>query len=194
MPATAADLLRAIEARAERAIVQELRLMMQEILGLRTQLVLRDRAHADALLMKLDRLERDQTAAPANDAAPAFLAPTLSITAYETRAPSAYRVSFYDREYGDLDDVVTVPTFESAVQLIRDRLPAASEPVVEVNWTRQQGDLSMRTPNGTVLARIDADWTHAPVVHPDVHAACLALRGGDASAVEHLFGKLLQAA
>ena len=37
--ATAADTLRAIEARAERAIVQELRLMMQEILGLRTQLV-----------------------------------------------------------------------------------------------------------------------------------------------------------
>jgi hypothetical protein len=192
--ASAADLLRAIEARAERAIVQELRLMMQEILGLRTQLVLHDRAHADALLMKLDRLERNQTAAPANDAAPSFLAPTLSITAYETPAPSAYRVSFYDREYGDLDDVVTVPTFESAVQLIRDRLPAAPEPVVEVNWTRQQGELSMRTPNGTVLARIDADWTHAPVAQPDVHAACLALRGGDASAVEHLFGKLLQAA
>ena len=65
--ATAADTLRAIEARAERAIVQELRLMMQEILGLRTQLVLEDRAHADALLLKLDRLESDQVAAPRSD-------------------------------------------------------------------------------------------------------------------------------
>ena len=34
--ATAADTLRAIEARAERAIVQELRLMAREILGMRT--------------------------------------------------------------------------------------------------------------------------------------------------------------
>jgi len=192
--ASAAEFLRAIEARAERAIVQELRLMMQEILGLRTQLVLHDRAHADALLMKLDRLERDQTAAPANDAAADFLAPMLSITVYETPAPSAYRVCFYDRQYGDLNDVITVPTFESAVQLVRDRLPETSDPVVEANWTRQQGELWVRTPNGTVLARVEADWTHAPVAQSDVHAACLALRGGDASAVGHLFGKLLQAA
>ena len=50
---TAADTLRAIEARAERAIVQELRLMAQEIVGLRAQLALDDCAHADALLLKL---------------------------------------------------------------------------------------------------------------------------------------------
>ena len=192
--AIAADLLRAIEARAERAIVQELRLMMQEILGLRTQLVLHDRAHADVLLMKLDRLERDQTAPPANDAAPAFLAPMLSITVYETPSPAAYRVHFYDREYGDLDDVVTVPTFESAVQLLRDRLPATSAPIVEANWTRHQGELSVRTPHGTVVARIEADWTHAPEARSEVHAACLALRSGDASTIGNLFCKLLQAA
>lgn len=192
--ATAADLLRAIEARAERAIVQELRLMMQEILVVRTQLVLHDRAHADVLLMKLDRLERDQTVAPANDAAPSFLAPMLSITAYETPTPSAYRVYFYDREYGDLDDVVTVPTFESAVQLVRDRLPATPEQVVEASWTRHQGELSVRTPHGTVIARIEADWTHVPTAQSEVHAACLALRSGDTSTIGDLFCQLLQAA
>ena len=51
--ASATETLRAIEARAERAIVQELRLMAQEIVGLRAQLALDDCAHADALLLKL---------------------------------------------------------------------------------------------------------------------------------------------
>ena len=47
------DTLCAIERHAEHAIVQELRLMTQEILTMRTQLTLEDRAHADALLLKL---------------------------------------------------------------------------------------------------------------------------------------------
>nr|WP_297383481.1 hypothetical protein [uncultured Roseateles sp.] len=192
--ATAADHLRAIEARAERAIIQELRLMMQEILGLRTQLVLHDRAHADVLLMKLDRLERDQTAVPVGDVTSAFLAPMLSITAYETPTPSAYRVYFYDRQYGDLDDVATVPTFESAVQLVQDRLPAMPEPRVEASWTRHQGELSVRTPHGTVVARIEADWTPLPTAQAEVHAACLALRSGDGRAIGDLLCRLLQAA
>lgn len=38
------DTLCAIERRAERAIVQELRLMIQEILAMRTQLTLDERA------------------------------------------------------------------------------------------------------------------------------------------------------
>ncbi|MDR3368833.1 hypothetical protein [Rhodoferax sp.] len=42
-----AETLRAIEARAERAIVQKLRLMTQDILTMRTVLVQEDRRHAD---------------------------------------------------------------------------------------------------------------------------------------------------
>ena len=64
--ASTAETLRAIEARAERAIVQELRLMVQEIVGLRTRLAPDDCAHADALLLKLGRLESDQVVAPAS--------------------------------------------------------------------------------------------------------------------------------
>lgn len=104
---TAADTLRAIEARAERAIVQELRLMTHEILGMRTQLVLEDRAHADSLLMKLDHQECAQTVAPADPSSvPTYLMPTLTLGMSEPSMPTAYRVSFYDREYGDLEDVV----------------------------------------------------------------------------------------
>lgn len=57
---TAADTLRTIEMNAERAIVQELRIMIRDVLDLRPSLGLEDRNHADVLLLKLDRLARDQ--------------------------------------------------------------------------------------------------------------------------------------
>ncbi len=57
---TATELLNAIEVRAERAIVQELRLMRKEVLQLRSSLSPEDQGHADALLLKLGRLESDQ--------------------------------------------------------------------------------------------------------------------------------------
>jgi hypothetical protein len=57
---TATEILNAIEARAERAIIQELRLMKKEVLQLRPSLSREDQDHADALLLKLGRLESDQ--------------------------------------------------------------------------------------------------------------------------------------
>ena len=54
------EILHGIERRAERAVVHELRLMTQEILSMRTHLSIDHRAHADALLLKLDHLERCQ--------------------------------------------------------------------------------------------------------------------------------------
>ena len=57
---TAADTLRTIELNAERAIVQELRIMIRDVLALRPHLGHEDRDHADVLLLKLDRLARDQ--------------------------------------------------------------------------------------------------------------------------------------
>ena len=54
-------MLYAIERCAERAIVQELRIMLDEVLALRPTLNMDDRAYADGLLMKLDRLIQDQT-------------------------------------------------------------------------------------------------------------------------------------
>lgn len=58
---SAAEILRALEARSERAIVQELRLMVKEVMAMRPSLIPENRAHADALLLKLGRLEAEQS-------------------------------------------------------------------------------------------------------------------------------------
>ena len=52
--------LQVIERRAECAIVQELRILLDDVLALRPTLHFDDWAYADGLLMKLDRLIRDQ--------------------------------------------------------------------------------------------------------------------------------------
>ena len=57
---TATEILNAIEVRAERAIVPELRLIKKEVEKLRPSLYPDDQEHADALLLKLDRLLSDQ--------------------------------------------------------------------------------------------------------------------------------------
>ena len=57
---TVTAILNAIEAHAECAIVQELRLIKMEVEKLRPSLCPDDQEHADALLVKLDRLISDQ--------------------------------------------------------------------------------------------------------------------------------------
>ena len=57
---TVTAILNAIEAHANRAIVQELRLIKKEVEKLRSSLRPDDHDHADALLLKLDRLIFDQ--------------------------------------------------------------------------------------------------------------------------------------
>ena len=193
--ATAADTLRAIEAGAERAIIQELRLMAQEILGMRTHLSLEDRAHADSLLMKLDHQERAQTIAPAEPSSmPIYLMPTLTLGMSEPSMPTAYRVSFYDREYGDLEDVVTLGSFEAGVQLVRDRLSADGHYLITATWANHQGEMTVSTPRLMVLARIEVADDRVPRVQPPVLKACSALQAGDTSSIAHLFDHLPEAA
>ena len=193
--ATAAETLRAIEAGAERAIVQELRLMAQEILGMRTQLALEDRAHADSLLMKLDHQERAQTIAPADPSSmPIHLMPTLTLGMSEPSMPTAYRVSFYDREYGDLEDVVTLGSFEASVQLVRDRLSADGHYLITATWANHQGEMTVSTPRQMVLARIEVANDRVPLAQPPVLKACSALQAGDTSSIAHLFDHLPEAA
>ena len=57
---TITAILNAIEAYAERAFVPELRLIKKEVEKLRPSLYPDDQEHADALLLKLDRLLSDQ--------------------------------------------------------------------------------------------------------------------------------------
>lgn len=190
-----ADTLRAIEARAERAIVQELRLMTQEILAMRTLLVLQDRNHADALLLKLDRLAQDQIVAPAGETGtPALLMPDLRLDEIPALAPVVYKVFFYDRDCGDLEDVVTLDAFDAGVQLVLDRLDPHREHVVETAWTNGRGVLKVLTPRGTVLASVEAADALDVSVDPVVNKVCQALQMGDASRIEQLFGLMLKAA
>jgi hypothetical protein len=191
---SANETLRAIEARAERAIVQELRSMVQEIVGLRTQLALDDCAHADALLLKLGRLEREQIVAPVSSPEVArHLMPTLRLDLTVPSQP-AYRVSFYDLEYGDLTDVVTTDTFDAGVRLVRDRLPRDADYEVEATWTRGLGDMEVRTPRGTVVARVEAVNGGNVSVQPSVMVACTALQVGNAVPLDELFDLMPEAA
>ena len=66
---TVTAILNAIEAHADSAIVQELRIIKKEVLQLRPSLNPDDQEHAEALLLKLDRLLSDQLVI-ANELAP----------------------------------------------------------------------------------------------------------------------------
>lgn len=60
---TITAILNAIEDHANSAIVQELRIIKKEVEKLRLSLYPDDQEHADALLLKLDRLISDQIVA-----------------------------------------------------------------------------------------------------------------------------------
>ena len=193
--ASIAETLRAIEARAERAIVQELRQMARDVLAMRPLLLPRERNHADALMLKLLHLARVQLVAPVNAAnAPAMLMPSLRYSEAPSMRPAPYKVFLYDREYGDLEDVVTLETFDICVQLVRDRLDLSVECVVQTAWVNGAGALTVLTPRGNVLARIESASHPSVAVHPVVRRACQALQGGDTSRLDRLFGAILKAA
>ena len=193
--ASIADTLRAFEARAERAFVQELRQMAREILAMRPLFLRHERDHADALMLKLLRQARDQLVTPASaSGTPTFLMPSLRINDVPKPRPDAYKVFFYDREYGDLLDVVTLDAFDAGIQLVRDRLDLSTECVVQASWTNGTGTVKVLSPRGTVLASVEAASHASVAVHPVVSRACQALQSGDASRLDRLFGVMLKAA
>jgi hypothetical protein len=197
--ATIAETLRAIEARAERAIVQELRQMAKDVLAMRPLLLKLERNHADALMLKLLRLARTRLVAPVNPSsasnASGVLMPTLRYGEEPSSTrPAPYKVYLYDREYGDLEDVITLEAFDICVQLVRDRLDLSVECVVQTAWVNGAGALTVLTPRGNVLARIEAASNPGVAVHPVVRRACQALQAGDTSRLDRLFGVMLKAA
>ena len=193
--ASIADTLRAFEARAEHAFVQELRQMARDILAMRPLLLRHERDNADALMLKLLRQARDQLVTPVNTGGPpTFMMPSLRIDDAPTPRPDVYKVFFDDREYGDLLDVVTLDAFDAGVQWVRDRLDLSIECVVEASWTNGTGTVKVLSPRGTVLATVEAASHTSVAVHPVVSRACQALQSGDASRLDRLFGVMLKAA
>lgn len=194
---TVSDILQSIEHRAERAIAQELHLMIEQVLKMRTSLVLEERNHADALLLKLDRLRDDQVVRPigGSDAPPMPpFPPLLSLDDLLPRSPSDYEVRFFHREYGDLEDVAVVESFPLAVQLAVDRHKADPNDLTEADWTKGCGTLTVRSRQGAVLVRIEAIETPIPTVQVHVARACMALENGDHGPAQQLFTALRQAA
>ena len=61
---TITAILNAIEAHAENAAVEQLRIMKNELERLRPSLCLDDQEHADGLLLKVDRLISDKIVVP----------------------------------------------------------------------------------------------------------------------------------
>ncbi|WP_038214439.1 hypothetical protein [Xenophilus azovorans] len=191
---TITDTLRAIERRADRAVVQELRLMTQEIQALRTQLTLEDRAHADALLLKLSHLECCQQVdsvapspvAPAvAPAGPGF--PVLAFDSLEPLQPGSYLVHFYGHELGDLERVELTESLAAAAQLVRQHLTDRPRPVWQVTHDACDGALSFLTDDDMILASIQPCEPRMPDVEPPVAEACAALAGGDITALRRLF-------
>ena len=64
MAISSTQALRLIEARTEGAIVQELRIMMQQVVSIRPLLSTENQAYADRLVLKMNRMIDDQLAQP----------------------------------------------------------------------------------------------------------------------------------
>ena len=65
--------------------------------------------------------------------------------------------------------------------------------VITASWIKHQGEMTVATPRGMV-ARVEADVSGVTTTQPVVLDACEALRTGDASRIEQLFGRMLEAA
>jgi hypothetical protein len=98
-----AETLRALEARSERAIVQELRLMVKEVRAMRSSLTPEDRAHADALLLKLGHLEAEQSVAGVAADEATLQQPALASAPSLAVPPPAFSVIVCHAEYDDVE-------------------------------------------------------------------------------------------
>lgn len=188
------DILCAIERRAERAIAHELRLMTLEILAMRTHLTLDHRAHADALLLKLDHLERSQqveavTPAAVTDGATAAgtVVTSLQIDVVGPQPPSHFLVHFYSHEAGDLERVDLTETLVAAAQLVRQHLAERARPLWQVTHCAASGALAFLTGEDVVLASIVPCEPSSPEIEPALAEACDALAAGDSAPLRRMF-------
>lgn len=160
------ETLLSIEKRAEQAIVQELRLMVREILTLRPALGLEDRAHADALLLKLDRLEANQQVASAQDiAAPILLMPDLQLPVITEPDRTGYMVALYSIDRDASDHTEMVASIEAALRLLALRLPEHVDYRIEAKWISGQVDMAMFTEAGVLVAHVQPGRTKEASTH-----------------------------
>ncbi len=167
---------------------------------MRTQLTLEDRAHADALLLKLSHLEscqRVDTAAPPtapHGPAPAGTGfPSLALDSLEPLQPSAYLVHLYGHDIGDLERVEFTESLTAAVQLARQRLDEQPRAVSHLTYDTGTGQLSFLAGDGLVLVGILPCEPCMSQVEACVQDACASLARGDVTALRRLFVASVQA-
>lgn len=80
---------------------------------------------------------------------------------------------------GDLDDVVTLGSFEAGAQLVHDRLSSDGHYFIITTWANRLGEMTVSTPRQMVLARIEVADDRLPLVQLPVLRACSALPAGD---------------
>ena len=171
--------LRAIEARAERAIDHELQTMMQDILALRTSLVLGERSEADSLLLKLDRLISINAKLRPTDSEPTLLEDIPRAMECTPSPALVYQTSFFDPQFGSLEDVVAAHCFAGAVQTAIGRLPEGIDCTVDATWSHGRGRLEVQTLEGIVIASVQAAPSPVLAIHPSIASACQALQSGE---------------
>lgn len=191
--ATANESPGAAEAPAQIASAQELRQIAQDTFGLHIQTKAPALPLASHLLTGPRGPAEDSGVVSQKAEFPAAALTPEAGSCLPAAAPG-YKACFYDREYGDLTDVVTTASFDTGVQLVRDRLPVKADYVVEATWTRGIGEMEVRSPNGNVVARVESAAQPEIAVQPPITKACTALQVGDAEPMERLFAPLPEAA
>lgn len=183
--------LHAIEARAERAIDHELQTMMQEILALRTSLVLDARCEADSLLLKLDRLISANAKPSVHVPKPASANSVQRAMECMQSPALVYQASFFDPQYGSLEEVVTASSFPGAVQTAFSRLDDGIDCTVDATWSFGRGRLEVQTLDGIIIASVQAAPAPLVEVHPSIEQACEALRSGETILSQAQFAQAL---
>ena len=167
---------------------------------MRAHLTLEDRAHVDALLLKLSHLESCQRVEPAappaltHGTAPAGTGfPSLALDSLESLQPSAYLVHLYGHDVGDLERVELTESLTAAVQLARQRLDEQPRDVSQLTYDTGTGQLSFLASDGVVLVGILPCEPSMPQVEACVADACASLARGDVTALRCLFVAPVQA-
>ena len=167
---------------------------MKDLAALRAWLVLEDLAHADAQLLKLCRPEHHPAVAPAIEHEAARPVRPAAQLGPNMQSRPAYRVSFYCHESGELTHVVTTDTFGAGVQLVRDRLPKDADYEIDASWIQGLGEMELRTPLGTPVARVEALSGGKVTAQRRVIAAFSGLQVGDVAPIAQLFDPVPEAA
>ena len=98
----------------------------------------------------------------------------------------------YSRQFNQPLGGNEMPRFAGIASMFR--LPVQADYVVEATWTRGIGEMEVRSPRGTVVARVQPVDDTDVTVQPPGTKACSALQVGDGAPLEQLFSPLPEAA